>query len=295
MIGGVYLAYPIDQAPQSASLVSFYQAIDLFKRYALDTNRVSWVFDPGDGFAVSRFAKKDDTLPAINRFALAQADLVVAFLPSGVASIGVPMEIDRAIALGKHVILFTDVNAWMLSWPGRGPVARYDDWQEDDLVAAVNVIANLEPVGDYRDPDPVLFTDLADGFAQVPTRAHEDDAGLDLYVSSTTVIQPGSFSDVPAGVGVALPAWATGIVTGRSSALRKRGLLVHTGVIDAGYRGPLFAGAWNMTNEPVTVEEGERIAQLLIFNNGTRHVQAMMVDGLPTSKRGERGFGSTGA
>lgn len=132
------------------------------------------------------------------------------------------------------------------------------------------------------------------GTGRMPTRAHADDAGYDLYTSEPTVIPPGAFVDVPTAVALQLPDGAWGFLTGRSSTLRKRGLLVHTGIIDTGYRGELFAGAWNLTEEPVTIEEGERIAQIIILTNAT--METIMVQGmLDRHERGVAGFGSSGS
>ena len=98
---------------------------------------------------------------------------------------------------------------------------------------------------------------------QVAQRAYQADAGIDLYVQASEeravvegrgftgawVIGPGEFVDLPLGVSVRLPEGHWGMLTGRSSTLRQRGLLVNQGIIDNGYTGPLFAGVWNLTQE----------------------------------------------
>lgn len=291
-LGGVFLSYPIDQAGGFASLTHMFDQIERFKIAMIDSGVVDWVFDPGDAFAVARGAVPTDEIGRINRCAHVAADLVVAFLPSGVPSVGVPIEIDRAHAHGKNIVLFSDATAWMLEYPG-SRIIRYNDWDDDSLKDALLEIARMQPPVKTRPREDMPFTAIRGGLE--PLRAYEDDAGLDLMVSQTTILQPGEFTDVPCGVSVELPGWSWGLVTGRSSALRKRGLLVHSGVIDAGYRGPLFAGAWNMTDKPVTVEAGERIAQLIILSNMTRNVQPVLVPHLSPSLRGSNGFGSTGA
>lgn len=128
----------------------------------------------------------------------------------------------------------------------------------------------------------------------LPTRGHEDDAGLDLYISQRCVIEPGEFQDLPTAVSGALPAGYWGLLTGRSSTLRNRGLLVHPGVIDVGYRGELFVGVMNLTSETVVVEPGVRIAQLIPVPMPEQLVQARAVEQLPDGSRGDNGFGSTG-
>lgn len=292
MINGVYLAYPIDQRGP-VSLVHLFNQIEGFKRDLIEQKATSWVFDPGDAFRVQHSTDGMGSVAKINRHALMEAGCVVAFLPAGVASVGVPMEIDRARSVGKHVFVVSDAESWMLDLPG---IYRARDWNDETLAGMVAMIGELErPEMEWDRKDPLPWKDLADGFAIAPTRAHDDDAGLDLYVDRDTTIAPGEFADIPCGIAVELPPRSWGLVTGRSSTLRKRGLLVHPGVIDAGYRGPLFSGAWNMTSSPVTVEAGERISQLIVIHNETRRLVPVEVSSLSHTPRGANGFGSTGA
>ncbi|HEU5037371.1 MAG TPA: hypothetical protein VFT70_10215 [Nocardioides sp.] len=136
MDGGIYLAYPIDQRGPETS-ARLFEAIEQLKTDAI-TNRVAkWVFDPGEGFRVNPHAEPDDTLARINRVAAESAAAVVAFLPAGVASIGVPVEIDRAVSDGKHVVVFSDIRAsWVLTYPP-STVTRYHSWDADAVADAV--------------------------------------------------------------------------------------------------------------------------------------------------------------
>jgi len=143
----------------------------------------------------------------------------------------------------------------------------------------------------------VQHLDTLLGDPQTPVRAHDDDAGWDLHVSETTIIDPHSFTDIPTGIAMELPSWSWGMLTGRSSTLRKRGLLVHTGIIDAGYRGELFIGVWNLTNEEVRVDAGDRIGQLIILDNATARTVMRKInddEALGAHARGTKGFGSSG-
>lgn len=132
----------------------------------------------------------------------------------------------------------------------------------------------------------------------IPSKAYEDDAGLDLYTyvedsdRNFIGVAPGSFVDVPCGISVELPANTFGMITGRSSTLRKRGLLVAQGIIDVGYRGELFAGVWNLSHRWAEIKSGERLAQLLILP--TWAIDVVRVDSLSEHPRGTSGFGSTG-
>lgn len=137
---------------------------------------------------------------------------------------------------------------------------------------------------------PIFFT----GDGKMPTRSHPGDAGFDLYVSDTVCVRPGEFIDAPCDISIQLPSNMWALVTGRSSTIRRRGLLVVQGIIDSGYRGPIYTGVQNLGNEEVWIEQGERLAQLIPFELVSNAVEFMYVDELRDSTRGERGFGSTG-
>ena len=130
-----------------------------------------------------------------------------------------------------------------------------------------------------------------DAAAVLPTRAHEGDAGLDLYGLEDATIAPGAGTLLRTGVAVAVPAGHVGLVCDRSS-LARRGLKTAGGVIDAGYRGELGVVVWNISPEPQHVKKGERVAQLLIIPIATP--APVETDELDSTTRGSGGFGSTG-
>lgn len=126
------------------------------------------------------------------------------------------------------------------------------------------------------------------------TRGYEDDAGLDLRASEEVVIPSGQFRDVPSGIAVQLPEETWAMIFGRSSSIRRRGVSVYPGIIDPGWRGELFAGCLNLGSQVAIIRPGERIAQLLLFTNETRHHEVVWCDELVPTARGLAGFGSTG-
>ena len=127
--------------------------------------------------------------------------------------------------------------------------------------------------------------------AILPTRAHADDAGLDVYALEDAVVPPGEGRMLKTGVAVAVPAGHVGLVCDRSS-LAKRGLKTAGGVIDAGYRGELGVVVWNLSREVQPVKKGERCAQMLVIPIATP-APVESVD-LGETARGAGGFGSTG-
>lgn len=127
-----------------------------------------------------------------------------------------------------------------------------------------------------------------------PQRFHDGDAGFDLVCSEGAVIKPGAFRDIDCGIHVEMPVGVWALITGRSSTLRERGLMVAQGIIDNGYRGPLFAGVWNLRQETVRVAEGERLAQFIPYELTAARLEWRQVRNLNGSDRGHAGFGSTG-
>jgi dUTP pyrophosphatase len=124
-------------------------------------------------------------------------------------------------------------------------------------------------------------------------RAHSDDAGLDLPTDGPQTIQPSASRDIATGIRVAIPAGYYGRITGRSSSHRKLGLTVREGIIDAGYRGELFAYVTNENVWATTLADGQHVAQLIICP--LPGFRVMAVQALPGSERGTNGFGSSGS
>ena len=135
----------------------------------------------------------------------------------------------------------------------------------------------------------IEFTNIA-GYA--PTKGYKTDSGWDLYINEDAVIMPGQFMDIHTGIAVHMDEGIWAMITGRSSTGRKHGLRVETGIIDNGYTGELFIGIWNITEKPINVSKGMRLAQLIFFNRVDTEWE--LVSKLGTTERGTSGFGSTG-
>jgi dUTP pyrophosphatase len=131
--------------------------------------------------------------------------------------------------------------------------------------------------------------------AVLPSRAHEGDAGLDLYACEEAHVGPGERWSVGTGVGVEIPAGHAGLVLPRSGLARDHGIaLVNApGLIDSGYRGELRVLLLNTDPaETFRVEPGDRIAQLVITPIATP--EPVEAPALSESLRGKGGFGSSG-
>jgi dUTP pyrophosphatase len=131
--------------------------------------------------------------------------------------------------------------------------------------------------------------------ATLPTRAHPDDAGLDLYACEPAHIGPGERWSVATGIGVEIPDGHAGLVLPRSGLAREHGIaLVNApGLIDSGYRGELRVLLLNTDPaETFRIEPGDRIAQLLVAPIALP--EPVEVEALTESVRGRGGFGSSG-
>jgi dUTP pyrophosphatase len=131
--------------------------------------------------------------------------------------------------------------------------------------------------------------------ATLPTRAHDGDAGLDLYAAEPAILAPGERISVGTGLAVEVPEGHAGLVLPRSGLAARHGIaLVNSpGLIDAGYRGEVRVLLLNTDAESTfEIGVGDRIAQLLITPfAGAEPVEAAE---LAVTARGEGGFGSSG-
>ena len=155
-------------------------------------------------------------------------------------------------------------------------------------VAAADEEIAVERTGELR------FVKLSDK-ATLPTRAHDDDAGLDLHAAESARLAPGARVSVGTGLAVQIPDGVGGLVLPRSGMAIKHGVtLVNSpGLIDPGYRGEVRVLLLN-TDPSVEfqITPGDRIAQLLLVP--VVHATPLNAEALDDSTRGGGGFGSTG-
>jgi len=141
----------------------------------------------------------------------------------------------------------------------------------------------------------VLAVRRVDPDLPLPARAHAADAGVDLCSAEDVVLQPGHRALVGTGIAVGIPHGYVGLVHPRSGLAHRAGLSIVNapGTVDAGYTGEIRVNLVNLDPaEPVHVERGDRIAQLLVQRVELWDV--VEVDGLDETGRGAAGFGSTG-
>ena len=134
------------------------------------------------------------------------------------------------------------------------------------------------------------------GHQPLPQYATTQSAGLDLRANldAPVTLQPMQRHLIPTGLHIALPAGFEAQVRPRSGLALRHGITVlnSPGTIDADYRGEVMVLLVNLGEEPFVVNDGERIAQLIV----ARYEQVTLVpaDSLDITERGEGGYGHTG-
>ena len=130
----------------------------------------------------------------------------------------------------------------------------------------------------------------------LPAYATELSAGMDLRanIDEPIVLKPMERRLVPTGLHIALPVGYEAQVRPRSGLALKKGITVLNapGTVDADYRGEVGVILINLSDEPFTIEDGERVAQMVIARH--EHAEFVPVDVLDETERGEGGYGHTG-
>lgn len=131
-----------------------------------------------------------------------------------------------------------------------------------------------------------IFNDV-----RTPTKSHVADAGLDLYAPETIMVDRGGSDVMDSCVGVTVPEGYCVVAYPRSS--HNVGMGVYTtGLIDANYTGSIKLRLFNLGNEDVWIERGERFAQLVVQK--VPKVRFLLDVGGTEEERGSDGFGSSG-
>ena len=128
---------------------------------------------------------------------------------------------------------------------------------------------------------------------KIPTRAKSSDAGYDLYSVVDVLITPTARELVATGIAIEIPEGYYGRIAPRSGLAVKAGVDILAGVVDSGYRNEVKVVMINLGQGLVSVNKGDRIAQLIIEK--CHDVEWEETEELSDSDRGEGGVGSSGA
>lgn len=131
---------------------------------------------------------------------------------------------------------------------------------------------------------------LDDG-AKMPTKAHEEDAGFDLYTPFEFTVKAGSSAIVETGVHMIIPKGWCGLLVSKSGLYTKHDIQT-TGLVDSGFTGSIVAKVMNHGMKDYHFEKGEKVSQIVILP--VCDVVLEEVDYLPDTERGSNGFGSSG-
>ena len=132
-----------------------------------------------------------------------------------------------------------------------------------------------------------VFVDIG---ANIPTRAHRNDAGMDLYATKGGWIMPKSRKTFGTGFHALIEPGFVGFLTSKSGMMAKQGI-TSRGTIDSGYTGEIKAVLFNHSWLPVRIKKGQKITQLVIVPIVAPEIE--FVEQLEDTARGEGGFGST--
>lgn len=137
---------------------------------------------------------------------------------------------------------------------------------------------------------------INDSHHPLPTYATTQSAGMDLRadLDSPIELQPMQRALIPTGLRIALPPGYEAQVRPRSGLALKHGITVLNtpGTIDADYRGEIGIILVNLSNEPFVINDGDRIAQMVVARH--ERVEWVAVESLDETQRGAGGFGHTG-
>lgn len=133
---------------------------------------------------------------------------------------------------------------------------------------------------------------VLDEGAVMPSKAHKDDAGYDLYSMAEQTIYAGNSAVFDTGVHIAIPKGYAGEIVSRSGLNIKYDIICPQGTVDAGYTGSIKVKLYNMGKYNYIVRKGDRIAQLIIVP--VSKAELVKVDELTCTDRGDTGFGSSG-
>lgn len=132
---------------------------------------------------------------------------------------------------------------------------------------------------------------MLDEGAKMPTKAHESDAGYDIYAPEPFGVVPKGSWTIDTGVHMLIPEGYVGFIKSKSGLNIKHGL-TGEGVVDAGYTGSIQVKLYNDSGAPYIFDEGDKVIQIVILP--IPETELVQVDNLPETERGNRGFGSSG-
>lgn len=131
-------------------------------------------------------------------------------------------------------------------------------------------------------------------YAMIPTKAHWNDLGFDLYASESITLEPNVVTTIPTGIAVEFPLTVGGIIKDRSSIATRKGIFTVAGVIDPAYQGEILVAMFNPNDNDIVINQFDKIAQLVLIHSLDYQI-AEITKFSSTTSRGTNGFGSSGS
>lgn len=131
-----------------------------------------------------------------------------------------------------------------------------------------------------------------DPAATLPTRAHHDDLGIDLYALEDTVLKGNTLTKVRTGLAIQFPENVGGLIKDRSSVATKKQVYTVAGVIDPQYTGEIIIAFTNPHALSLKFYAGDKIAQLVLVHSVL--IDAEEITEIRDTQRSDNGFGSSG-
>lgn len=138
-----------------------------------------------------------------------------------------------------------------------------------------------------------LEIELATETAIFPTRAHDSDAGIDVYADEDVIIHPGEDKLISTGIKTSFPKGYGLLFQNKSGVARKKKLILGACLVDPEYRGIVYVHLFNKGENRTQIKKGDKLSQFIVIPVWNGHPQ-QVVEVLKTTDRGEGGFGSTG-
>ena len=127
----------------------------------------------------------------------------------------------------------------------------------------------------------------------LPSKSNKEDAGFDVFATQTFTIERGQVYKHPLNFNMELPENTYAELTTKSG-LGSKGMLVYAGIIDELYRGIPHVVCTNLTDTPIVIQQGQKLAQMIIHPYSSEYEFKNVLFINQDTKRGQGGFGSTG-
>jgi dUTP pyrophosphatase len=139
---------------------------------------------------------------------------------------------------------------------------------------------------------PIVGVELFKPYARKPEYAYGSDSGADLFACEDTIIKAGERKLVSTGIKMQFPEGWAGTIKEKSGLALKKGVQIMGGVIDSSYRGEVNVLIHNLSDETITFDRGDKVAQIEIRR--VYQAEFTVMEQVSDTARSANGFGSTG-